>query len=167
MQLQHMFPEIMMAPDRVSRSGRLEPALRAIAMPATPIPTATSSAAWRLPNGLARRQLATQRPGGRAATVAITGMTFYLPSSSGRGPLLRLGTRVAGPRHRPHRNWVRATSAPSGAVTCAGRLHLCRDRRQPSARADSAGERKRSPCERVELTFCLGRETARGVDCSS
>src|SRR5260221_11983488 len=57
-----------------------EPALRAIAMPGEANPNGDIFGGWLLAQmDLAGGSIATQRAGGRVATVAITGMTFHMP----------------------------------------------------------------------------------------
>jgi acyl-CoA thioesterase YciA len=57
-----------------------EPALRAIAMPADANPNGDIFGGWLLSQmDLAGGSTAARRAGGRTATVALTGMTFYLP----------------------------------------------------------------------------------------
>jgi acyl-CoA thioesterase YciA len=57
-----------------------EPALRAIAMPADANPNGDIFGGWLLSQmDLAGGALATRRARGRAATVAVTAMTFHLP----------------------------------------------------------------------------------------
>ena len=57
-----------------------EPALRTIAMPADANPSGDIFGGWLLAQmDLAGGAVATRRAGGRAATVAVTAMTFHLP----------------------------------------------------------------------------------------
>jgi acyl-CoA thioesterase YciA len=68
-----------MATDSVLRD-RCEPALRTIAMPADANPAGDIFGGWVLSQmDLAGGVLAHRRAQGRAATVAVTGMTFHLP----------------------------------------------------------------------------------------
>jgi acyl-CoA thioesterase YciA len=64
----------------MSEPPAVEPALRAIALPADANPSGDIFGGWLLSQmDLAGGSTATRRAGGRAATVALTGMTFYLP----------------------------------------------------------------------------------------
>jgi acyl-CoA thioesterase YciA len=57
-----------------------EPALRTIAMPADANPSGDIFGGWLLAQmDLAGGAIASRRAGGRAATVAVTAMTFHLP----------------------------------------------------------------------------------------
>ena len=70
----------MSGTDQSSRLPQCEPALRAIAMPADANPSGDIFGGWVLSQmDLAGGTVATRRARGRVATVAITGMTFYLP----------------------------------------------------------------------------------------
>ena len=70
----------MSRPNRPSPAGRLEPALRAIAMPGDANPNGDIFGGWLLAQmDLAGGSIASQRAQGRVATVAITGMTFHMP----------------------------------------------------------------------------------------
>src|SRR6185312_6457016 len=72
--------ERMSGTDQSSRLPQCEPALRAIAMPADANPSGDIFGGWVLSQmDLAGGTVATRRARGRVATVAITGMTFYLP----------------------------------------------------------------------------------------
>src|SRR5882757_6354017 len=69
----------MMASDSTLR-GTCEPALRTIAMPADANPAGDIFGGWVLAQmDLAGGVIAHRRAQGRAATVAVTGMTFHLP----------------------------------------------------------------------------------------
>jgi acyl-CoA thioesterase YciA len=60
--------------------GQCEPALRTIAMPADANPAGDIFGGWVLSQmDLAGGVMAHRRAQGRAATVAVTGMTFHLP----------------------------------------------------------------------------------------
>src|SRR5271166_98376 len=66
--------------DRGSPVGRVEPALRAIAMPGDANPNGDIFGGWLLAQmDLAGGSIASQRAQGRVATVAITGMRFNEP----------------------------------------------------------------------------------------
>jgi len=70
----------MSRPNRPSPADRLEPALRAIAMPGDANPNGDIFGGWLLAQmDLAGGSIASQRAQGRVATVAITGMTFHMP----------------------------------------------------------------------------------------
>jgi acyl-CoA thioesterase YciA len=70
----------MTTADRRSPVGRLEPALRAIAMPGDANPNGDIFGGWLLAQmDLAGGSVASQRAQGRVATVAITAMTFHMP----------------------------------------------------------------------------------------
>ena len=63
-----------------ARSPQIEPALRAIAMPADANPHGDIFGGWLLSQmDLAGGTLATRRAKGRTATVAVTAMTFHRP----------------------------------------------------------------------------------------
>ena len=66
--------------DDGSLRGRCEPALRTIAMPADANPAGDIFGGWVLSQmDLAGGIIAHRRAQGRAATVAVAGMTFHLP----------------------------------------------------------------------------------------
>jgi acyl-CoA thioesterase YciA len=66
--------------ERTHPGGRIEPALRAIAMPGDANPNGDIFGGWLLAQmDLAGGSVASQRAQGRVATVAITGMTFHMP----------------------------------------------------------------------------------------
>ena len=67
-------------PDPVDSFPRMEPTLRAIAMPADTNPHGDIFGGWLLCQmDLAGSTVATRRAKGRVVTVAITGMTFRRP----------------------------------------------------------------------------------------
>jgi acyl-CoA thioesterase YciA len=70
----------MPSPASATAPPPLEPALRAIAMPADANPNGDIFGGWLLAQmDLAGGSVAVQRAGGRCATVAITGMSFHMP----------------------------------------------------------------------------------------
>jgi acyl-CoA thioesterase YciA len=70
----------MPATDTHARPPEIEPALRAIAMPADANPHGDIFGGWLLSQmDLAGGTVATRRAKGRTATVAITAMTFHRP----------------------------------------------------------------------------------------
>ncbi len=81
-----------------ARAPDVEPALRAIAMPADANPHGDIFGGWLLSQmDLAGGTVATRRAKGRTATVAITGMTFHRPVFIGDevtcyAKIVRIGT---------------------------------------------------------------------------
>src|ERR1700731_3998730 len=70
----------MTTAERASPVGRVEPALRAIAMPGDANPNGDIFGGWLLAQmDLAGGSIASQRAQGRVATVPITGMAFHEP----------------------------------------------------------------------------------------
>ena len=70
----------MHASDTADTLPRIEPTLRAIAMPADANPQGDIFGGWLLSQmDLAGSTLATRRAQGRTTTVAITSMTFHRP----------------------------------------------------------------------------------------
>ena len=85
----------MPATDTPSHPPQIEPALRAIAMPADANPNGDIFGGWLLAQmDLAGGTAASQRSKGRVVTIAITGMTFRLPVFVGGRSRGRLPARA-------------------------------------------------------------------------